>query len=920
MSELHSFRVLIVEDDEEDFMLTRDLLRDIKEGTYAVTWARNYDEGLAAMQKNLQDICLVDFRLGAHDGVELLQAARAAGAEAPVILVTGAGHEDADLAAMKAGAADYLVKGQIEAPTLARSIRYAIERKRAASSAAFEQARLAAFGAQVGLILTCRASLSVTLEKCAGAMAQYLNGALAQIWIYHAGEKALRLNASAGPKAAIALSASDNLKLGALLDGQTVFIPDLAADQRLSRAAWAQAEGLIAFAAYPLMLEGRMLGCMSLYSDSSLNETVLQELGSVANGIALCIQRKQAEDALDASESRYRSVVTSIKEVVFQISELGHWLFLNPAWTEITGFPIPETLGKPFLNYFHPEDREAVRARVIQLRNGDEAHGSLEARLLPRQGQPRWTDLHLRLTRDESGVTLGASGSLRDITDRKLAEEQVQKLAAFPRVNPNPVLEFSATAELSYTNGAAVELVHALGKAHIFEILPTGVTSIVKECLARGDNHLREVVTIQDRTFSWSFFPVIDNHVVHCYGGEITEILSLEAQYRHAQKLESVGQMAAGIAHDYNNVLTIIQGYAECLLVKVNGDQSLADPLKQISGAARRAAALTRKLLTFSRKQVIQAHPLNLNDVLADFSKMLPRLLGEDIVLKTHYAERLPAIQADDGMIEQVVMNLAVNARDAMPKGGCLTVTTAVTNIHDDYVAKRPEARVGCFVILTVQDTGCGMDAKTLARIFEPFFSTKEVGRGTGLGLATVYGIVKQHQGWLEVFSEVGHGSTFRVFFPALDAVAVGNDDRNDTQMFACGGRETILLVEDEPMLRELVANVLRGNNYRVLEAETGVQALKVWETSHGKVDLLLTDMAMPGGIGGAELAQQLRERKADLRVIYTSGYSTEVGGKILSGNDPMFLAKPYRPPQLAQRVRKCLDSPPLPILMPTPA
>jgi len=294
---------------------------------------------------------------------------------------------------------------------------------------------------------------------------------------------------------------------------------------------------------------------------------------------------------------------------------------------------------------------------------------------------------------------------------------------------------------------------------------------------------------------------------------------------------------------------------------------------------------------------------------------MLPRLLGEDIALETHYAAKLPAIEADAGMVEQIVMNLAVNARDAMPKGGRLRITTGTTEITEDYVRRRPEARVGQFVTIIVKDTGCGMDPQTLARIFEPFFSTKEVGRGTGLGLATVYGIAKQHQGWVEVTSAVGVGTTFRVLFPALRTAVVETDDQNDSIAMARGGRETILLVEDEPALRELVSAILKNYQYRVLEAETGVQALKVWEENHGKVDLLLTDMVMPGGVGGAELAQQLRRRKSDLRVIYSSGYSSEIVGKHLSENDAVFLPKPYRPPQLAQRVRKSLDGPPLPIL-----
>jgi signal transduction histidine kinase len=539
----------------------------------------------------------------------------------------------------------------------------------------------------------------------------------------------------------------------------------------------------------------------------------------------------------------------------------------------------------------------------------------LDAKLATQLGEFHWVELSLRTTCDSSDGMKSVSGSLNDITARRHAEAQVQKLAAFPRVNPNPVLEFTRRGELSYANDAATKLVSSLGKKHILETMPANVRTIVAECLALGSKQLDEQVTINGHTLTWSFFPVEGNQVVHCYGADITEILNLEAQYRHAQKLESVGQMAAGIAHDYNNVLTVIQGYADCLLGTAKGNETLTGPLKQIAGAARRAATLTRKLLTFSRKQVMQARPLDLNAVLVDFGQMLPRLLGEDITLSTNYAEKLPAIEADEGMVEQVMMNLAVNARDAMPKGGSLTISTHLVEINESYVRQHSESHPGTFIVLSVEDTGCGMDATVLGRIFEPFFSTKEVGRGTGLGLATVYGIMKQHQGWVEVTSTVGTGTTFRVFFPALPSVAVETDDQNDSLMMAQGGREIILLVEDEPVLRELVAKVLEDYDYRVLQAESGVEALKVWDEYEGNVDLLLTDMVMPGGVSGAELAQRLRQRKSDLRVIYTSGYSSEVVGRNFSENDPVFLAKPYRPPQLAQRVRRCLDAPAQPIL-----
>jgi two-component system cell cycle sensor histidine kinase/response regulator CckA len=915
MSDSANIRLLIVEDDEEDFILTRDLLREIRGKRFNIDWASTFEEGLRAMSANSQEVALVDFRLGAHNGIELLQAARAAGAEAPVILLTGAGHEDADHAAMKAGAADYLVKGQVEPSQLERTIRYAIERKRAASLAAFEQARLAAFGAEVGLVLTQSGPMPEILEKCAGAMVQYLSGGLAQLWVFNPAKEIFELKASAGTVNSSADEDTAMLEFKPLWEGKPVFIPDVARDATLQARKWIRGEGFMSFAAYPMMLEDRLIGCMALFSHEALAETVLQELASVANGIALCIQRKQAEDALDASESRYQSVVSSINEVVFQITELGQWSFLNPAWTKITGFDIHETLGTMFLDYLSSDTRELVREEFQRLLRAETDRCDFEAKLATQPGDFRWVELSLRITCDSNDGARSVSGSLNDITDRKRAEAQVQKLAAFPRVNPNPVLEFTRRGELSYANDAATALVESLGKKHILETMPAGVRAIVAECLESGTKRLREQITINGRTLSWSFFPVEGNQVVHCYGADITEILNLEAQYRHAQKLESVGQMAAGIAHDYNNILTVIQGYADCLIASNKDDDALTSQLKQIAGAARRAATLTRKLLTFSRKQVIQARPLDINAVLVDFGKMLPRLLGEDINLITQYAENLPAIEADEGMLEQVVMNLSVNARDAMPKGGKLTISTSLVEISEKYVRQRPEAHAGRFIALTVEDTGCGMDTAILTRIFEPFFSTKEVGRGTGLGLATVYGIVKQHQGWVEVSSKVGVGTTFRIFFPALTATVVETDDQHDSIMMTSGGRETILLVEDEPVLRELVAKVLQGYHYRVLEAETGVQALQLWDEYHGKIDLLLTDMVMPGGVSGAELAHRLRQRKPDLRVIYTSGYSSEIVGKNFSENDPVFLPKPYRPPQLAHRVRKCLDAPPQPIL-----
>jgi PAS domain S-box-containing protein len=906
-------RVLLVEDDEDDYILTQDLLSELKGERFVLDWVKTYEVGLASMCKNQHDVVLVDYRLGAKNGIELLRAALDRGCQAPVILLTGSGQHQVDVEAMQAGAADYLVKVDLQAHGLERSIRYAIQRKRAAALAAFEQARLAAFGAEVGLAVTGRDSLDTILQHCAKAMSQYLSASLAQISTFDVRKGQFEPRAWAGsllehnrlpPEKLIV-----QLELAPLKEGKPVLIKHLLIDDRVSDKEWVKRERLVSYAAYPLVLEEKLVGLMAVFSHQLLTDQIHQEMASVANGISLCIERKRSEQALDASEVKYRTVVENIQEVIFQMDEFGHWTFLNPAWSAVTGFEVASTVGTFFIEYLHEEDRERNRHIFLQLVQRRLDYCRYETRFLTKEGKVRWVEVYAQLTLNADGSVLGTSGSLTDITERKLAESAIQKLAAFPRVNPNPVLEFAGDGTLTYSNDAARELATSLGRDDLLSILPPNPGEIATECLLKGQKRLREEVCIQGRTISWSFFPVVSNQVVHCYGADITDVLNLEAQFRHAQKLESVGQLAAGVAHDFNNILTVIQGYSECLLAKAhpNGGPDTG-ALKQISDAARRAATLTRQLLMFSRKQVIQTKLLDLNAVLQNLANMLLRLLGEDIKLEADYGSNMPRIEADTGMLEQVVMNLAVNSRDAMPKGGKLLIATSCVEIDTSYAAQHPDSRAGSFVCLSVTDTGCGMDRKTLERIFEPFFSTKEVGKGTGLGLATVYGIVKQHEGWVEVTSEVGVGTTFKIYFPAVQKPDPLAGEVSAAPEPVRGGKETILVVEDEPVLRELVSTVLKEYDYRVLEAGAGAEALRIWDEYDGQVDLLLTDMVMPEGMTGRELAAQLKKRKPELKVVYSSGYSPDIMDRDFGHSDTVFLSKPYLPPQLARTVRQCLD------------
>ncbi|MEO7932415.1 MAG: GAF domain-containing protein [Chthoniobacterales bacterium] len=382
---------------------------------------------------------------------------------------------------------------------------------------------------------------------------------------------------------------------------------------------------------------------------------------------------------------------------------------------------------------------------------------------------------------------------------------------------------------------------------------------------------------------------------------------SLEHQLRHSQKMEAIGQLAGGVAHDFNNLLTVITGHAELSLMQfpISGPQR--DSLLQIAMAGERAAQLTRQLLTFSRRQLFQPQPVRINAIIEEIVKMLRRMVGENVTIEMELAPALPNVQADGGMIEQVLMNLVVNARDAMPSGGQIVIKTGTCVIDGAHSQLKIGAKPGRSVWLSVTDTGTGIDPEHLAHIFEPFYTTKEVGSGTGLGLATVYGIVQQHNGWMEVESEVGKGTTFTVLIPATTEAATGQGASNADDLR--GGKETILLAEDEEFVRTLAKRVLEDLGYIVLEATTGAEALEVWEQHQSQIGLLLTDMVMPGKLSGRDVAEKIRLTHPQLPVIYSSGYSQELLKSGLELSDGItFLPKPYRPQALIETVREALD------------
>lgn len=429
------------------------------------------------------------------------------------------------------------------------------------------------------------------------------------------------------------------------------------------------------------------------------------------------------------------------------------------------------------------------------------------------------------------------------------------------------------------------------------------------------DEVSRDEIELDDRTILDRYSSPVRDKTGKYYGRiwafrDITERRRLEAQLRQSQKMESIGHLAGGIAHDFNNILAAMMMQAELARMVENTPEEVREGLAGIRSSAERAADLTRQLLLFSRKQVMQPRQLNLNDAVASLTRMLQRIVPEDVSLQLHLHSTPLMTYADAGMIDQLLMNLVVNARDAMPKGGKLVIETAEKIMDAKQAMISPESSSGRYVWLSVSDTGEGIPAEVMPHIFEPFFTTKEAGKGTGLGLATVFGIVKQHKGWVNVYSESGIGTNFQIFLPACDFSTEEAAQGNQAKAKPQGGTETVLIAEDNAALRMLTRIVLEWSGYRVLEAANGIEAQHIWENERDSISLLLTDLVMPGGVDGRELAAHLQKEKADLKVLFTSGYSAEIAGRelvLLTGQN--FIQKPCPPNQLLEAVRNCLDS-----------
>jgi two-component system cell cycle sensor histidine kinase/response regulator CckA len=645
-------------------------------------------------------------------------------------------------------------------------------------------------------------------------------------------------------------------------------------------------------------------------------------------------ERKHTEQALRESEERYRTIVNTASEGIMVLDAQQVITFCNESMAAILGYDRSDLLGRPVTEFMHKDDHEEHSRQIALSSTG--AREQYERRFLRRDGSTAWFLATVVLRRGKDGVFQGVFGMFMDITERKQNEEairerdfwvresqRVSRLGSYILDIPSgawtssEILDdiFGIDGQYDRSVQGWIDLVHPDDRERMTQHF-AGVLAEKKRFMAdyrivrRRDQKELWVSGLGELVFDENGQPVKMLGTIQ----DITERKRAEQQKEHleqqllqSQKIESVGRLAGGIAHDINNMLTPILGYAELLSYQIPADDSRREDLAEITGAANRVKDMTQQLLAFARKQTLDMRPLDANMVISRFGKMLRRTLRENILIKLSLAPSIGTVLADERQLEQVILNLAVNAQDAMPEGGVLMISTKDVVLDASFVETRPGSFPGKHLLINVADTGMGMDGQTLARLFEPFFTTKESGRGTGLGLATVYGIIKQHKGYVEVQSELRQGATFSLYLPVTeDAVeSVTTTEHAGLQR----GAETVLVVEDQEQVLRLVSLMLRESGYHVLAALSGREALEKAVSFAGEIHLMISDVIMPD-MNGKELFERIREIRKDIGILYMSGYPAEVissQGMLDGGIN--FIRKPFRVHEFAMKVRQVLDS-----------
>jgi len=650
---------------------------------------------------------------------------------------------------------------------------------------------------------------------------------------------------------------------------------------------------------------------------------------------------KRAAQLIKESEQRFRLLGDSILHKVWTAEPDGTLDYVNARALEYSGLTKEEALKAVWQEAVHPDDLPVCVERWEKsLATGE--YYEVEFRLRNANGDYRWHLGRATAGRDADGKIIKWFGTNTDINDKKMAEESLRKseerfqLAA--RATNDVLWDWDIVTDKIWLN-ESIQTVFGYSLDEVedrFELWRGGIhpedTEAIQQSIYRFLDGDGQVWTGEYRyaRADGSYAAVIDRRILlrdeqgkplRMLGSmqDISErrqveqsLLESEERLRQSQKMEAIGTLTGGVAHDFNNLLTAILGNTQLALRDLQPEDPMYRRLFEIERAGNRAAKLTRQLLAFSRRQHLERKVVNLNDSICDITKLLRRIIGEDVEVSVKYADKISTVFADAGQIEQVVMNLAVNARDAMPQGGKLTIETNDVELDKNYCRQYPYVQPGKYVQIRVSDEGCGMDEETKARIFEPFFTTKEIGKGTGLGLSMAYGIVKQHDGHINVYSEVGYGTSFKIYLPVYDKAV--EKEKQQVKLPFFGGTETILVAEDEEALRDLAKDVLEARGYTVLLAKNGEEAVKLYAENRERIDLLLLDIVMPR-MGGAEVFEQIRALGGDLPVVFMTGYSSETVQnrfvkqyELFVGADAAIIQKPYSVELIERKIREVLN------------
>jgi len=880
---IKGLRLLVVDDDEEDFILVRGMLASTAELHHVPT----IEAALERLDAVSFDLLLLDYRLGAASGLDLLREVRRRGIDLPVIFLTGRGDEEIAVEAFKSGACDYLVKGKLTEPALSRAVNYAVQIHRNAKLLEDAHGRLRASEEKFRALIENISDTVAVLDGAGVVLYANASGAFGYSDLENVGRSGFEL----------------------------IHPEDLDRVRQLYLDCVRSPEGRA-------RAEFRVRHKDGSWRD--VEATAANHLGHPAiQGIIVSYHditdRKRAEQALRLSDE----IVRHAGAIILACNSRGEITYASDSVTPLLGYEPSEILGERWWRKTFADPQAGLNAQMALARS---AAGSASPSLTSytreirhKNGSLRWILWHDTKGPDDLVIGVG-----HDVTDLKEAEEKLRLQGKALEAAANAIVITDREGIIRWVNPAFERLTgYSLAEAQgqTPRLLKSGEQGSdfyknLWDTILAGNVWHGELV---NKRKDGSKF--VDEMTITPLKGEdgsirnfigvkqdITEQRRLRDQLLQAQKMEAVGRLSGGVAHDFNNILGVILGYSDLLAERIPEFDPMRRQVEQIHRAGERAASLTRQLLAFSRQQVLQPVVFNLNLVVSEMDKMLHRLIGEDIEITTELAPNLANIRADRSQVEQIVMNLAVNARDAMPTGGRLLIETRNCMLDEIYAQNHSGIAAGPYVMLAVTDTGVGMAKEVQAHVFEPFFTTKDIGKGTGLGLATVYGIVQQSGGHVWVYSEPGKGTTFKIYLPSAGGTAI----EFPSEPFASEsrGHERILLVEDSGPLRELTRDLLRSCGYEVIVAEDGEQAVDIAEGCD-PFDLLITDVVMPG-MNGPELARMLQQAHPDTQVLYISGYTDHAvlkNGKL--DRDAAFLQKPYTRHELSRKVRELLNAVP---------